>query len=147
MAEPNFTQRAACEAYVQTEVLPAVRRTYERYSAIRPYGIVLGTRLQGTNTVVATGKPITVGAPGLGARAIRRAIAQMAERTVALGAIYVASNEDETSVLVQLEHKAFGDLVWTAQVVARRLEPFLGPVAITQAGLKPTRFLAHRWMS
>jgi len=151
---PDFKTRTGCSNYVETVVLPQVVRTISQTRKLPPLGIVFATLINGVaQDPVAT----PVNTPPRGGREIRRMMQRVVGSTCAIGSIYVRQDEfvtqggeDIDAVVVQLEHKTFGDLVWTASVrKGGSLGPWVGPVDLNKSPVRVSalRFLANRWMS
>lgn len=156
MMQPDLRTRAGCVHYVESSVLPQVIRAFGIRKELPPLGIVFATLVNGEP--VSEPMAVPVNTPPVGNREIRRVMQRVAVSTKAIGSVYVRQDDfklrsgggkDVSAVIVQLEHKTFGDLLWTAYLKNGKLEPWLGPVDV-QVGpvqVNALRFLAHRWMS
>jgi len=157
MLQPDFRTRGGCVNYVETVVLPQIARTFTERRELAALGIVFATMVNGVTHDEPTATPVNTGRAG--GRETRRMMQRVATATKAIGSVYARKDEfkvrepsvsDEVmAVVVQLEHKTFGDVVWTARVKGGRLEAWEGPVDInkSQVHVSALRFLAHRWMS
>lgn len=154
---PDLRTREGCVLYVQNTLLPELVRVYGRTGIIHPHGYVFCAALGGN--VLPSPQPHMVGQHGLQGRALRRALQQVANQASGIGAVLVRQDDfthratpdaSLAVIVVQLEHKAFADLVWTAGVTRKTREiVFAGPVDLAHAEIeiKPLCALAARWMS
>lgn len=141
-------------AYIEAVLLIDVRKAFDKGQGLQPFGIALGTITNGKK--LPRPQVMAVGSNGMGLRNTKRTLRTMAKNSAATGIILLqlatvervkGTREDEV-VLVQLEHKEFGDLVWTAAVTYGGLAEFEGPLPISQGiyDVKRTGMLPERWM-
>lgn len=142
--------------YIEQILLPDVRKAIEMRRALQPIGVALAT-MQGTKPLPRPQVRV-VGAHGMGLRNTKRGLRQLSEKTKAAGAILVQLTETTHKqgvgipaelVLVQLEHREFGDHVWHARLSGGALGPWVGPLALDAVdwNVTATKILPQRWMN
>ena len=141
--------------YVERILCTDIKRLYGMGRKLVPFGVALGTLRNGTalprpQVMVAS----TVPAPTL--RVTKRATRLLAKNSKATGIILAhlahlekcQSTREDDMVVVQLEHKEFGDLVWMALVSADGKLGEFSATSLEDAShdLKRTELLPGRWM-
>ena len=152
----DLTLREGVMAYIETILLPDVRKAFEKRRALQPFGVALATK-QG-NAKLPRPRVVTVGEYGMGLRNTKRGLRQMVEKTGAVGAILVQLTETTLKsgvgipaelVLVQLEHNTFGNHVWYARIRRGKMAEWEGPLSVDDVdwNVTATKFLPQRWMN
>ena len=145
---PDLRTREGCVHFVENTVLRDLMRTWLDRRNVPPFGLALGAQ--------SGCEVITVGAYGLAGRDLKRAMQNVVEKSSAAGSLYVRRDDFElreggtqNAVVVQLEHKAAGDLAWVGFIRGTMLDKWNGPSELAAAPVKlqPLRFLAYRWKS
>lgn len=152
----DLTTREGTLAYVEGALLPDIRKAFEMRGELAPFGIALIT--MNNSGKLPRPQPLVVGQFGMPPRVLKRSLRKMATNGAAVGAIFArqasyavkgsTTGREAEAIVVQLEHKQFGDLCWMAPVVARKLQPFSLATDIAQAviTINPSRFLPARHM-
>lgn len=150
----DLSLREGIVTYIETILCADIRKAFEMTNGLQPYGVALGTMQNGIE--LPRPQPMAVGAYGMGVRNTKRNLRTLAKNTKATGTILVrvttvekkGSTRQDELVLVQLEHKEFGDIVWTAPVVAGKLGDFTEATALADAAhtIATTKLLPNRWM-
>ncbi len=140
--------------YVEHLLITDVRRAFATGRGLRPFGIALGTMTNGTK--LPRPQAMAVGDFGMGLRNTKRTLRALAKNSGATGTILLhvstierkGTTRDDEVVIIQLEHKEYGDLVWTATVKDGQLPDFVGPLPLDHAAyaIKRTELMPGRWM-
>lgn len=139
--------------YIESMLCQDVAKAYARNGALHPFGAALVTYVNGTK--LPRPQAQAAGAFGMDVRTLKRTLRATARNGAATGAILVQMLQVpikgvQTQVaVVQVEHKEFGDLIWTARVGADgKLGEFTGPHSLKDTGfeLARTTMLPQRWM-
>lgn len=149
----NLGTREGVVGYISCAVIPDVQRAVQLHGHLRPFGIVFATVTSGGAAPRPT--PLLIGHPGMDGSAIKQAMQRAVVRTHAVGCAWVRQDcftlragMQPTLVVLQVEHRAFPDLEWHANLASRKLAPFAGPyeLAASEVTLSKTAFLPQRWM-
>ncbi len=141
--------------YLQAMLLPDIRKAFVMRKTVQPFGVAFGTVQNGLK--LPRPQTMAVGQFGMGLRNTKRALRKLAQNAAATGAVLVHLAEFERKkgvgigtelVLVQLEHRTFGDMAWTARIKDGKLEEWVGPLAPNDVEytIPRTTFLPGRWM-
>ncbi len=140
--------------YIEHMLLQDVRNVFANGKGLQPFGVALGTVTNGTK--LPRPQVMAVGAYGMGLRNTKRSLRALAKNSAASGTILVylttierkGTTRDDEVVVVQLEHKEFGDLVWTSTVADGKLGDVIGPLPLADApyAVAKTKMMPARWM-
>ena len=139
--------------YIERMLCGDLRKAFEMGRGLNPYGVALGTIQNGTP--LPRPQAMGVGQYGMGVRNTKRNLRTIAKNVRATGTILVmtssvelkGSTREDELVLVQLEHKTFGDIVWSAPVVAGKLGEFTkANLADATHTIPRTELMPQRWM-
>ena len=140
--------------YVTGIMIADIYKAFSTGRGLQPFGVALGTISNGTK--LPRPQVMAVGAFGMGLRNTKRSLRTMAKNSAAVGTILLhiatierkGSTRDDEVVVVQLEHKEFGDMVWTATIIDGKLSEFIGPISLDDSAytIKKTKLLPERWM-
>ncbi len=150
----DLTMLEGIQAYVENLLITDVRKAFTMGKGLQPFGVALGTVANGTK--LPRPQVMAVGAYGMGIRNTKRSLRLLAKNSAATGTILLRVEELERKgmtrgdvvVVVQLEHKEFGDLVWLAPIEDDKLGEFTGPTKLDDADYLVTRtkLMPERWM-
>ncbi len=150
----DLATRSGVAAYIETELIPTVRDGWTRSESLQPFGVVFARRID--KKLLPTPQRVLVGEADRSAAETRSMIRKAVKKTCAEGAVYIRHaewgfklhNGQMSAVVVQLEHKRFGDHVWVAHVMGHELMPFESSELTASAlDVKRTTFNAARWMN
>lgn len=140
--------------YIEQMLLVDVRNAFARGKGLQPFGVALGTVTNGTR--LPRPQVMGVGSYGMGLRNTKRSLRALAKNSAAAGTILVyittierkGTTRDDEVVVLQLEHKEFGDLVWTAKVTDGKVGDFTKglPLADAAYAITKTKMMPARWM-
>ena len=140
--------------YIEQMLLQDVRKVFANGKGLQPFGVALGTVTNGTK--LPRPQVMAVGSYGMGLRNTKRSLRSLAKNSAAEGTILVylttierkGTTRDDEVVVVQLEHKEFGDLLWTATVIDGKLGEFTDGLRLADAPyvVGKTKMMPARWM-
>lgn len=148
----DLQDRAQLERYVQQSLILDINQAYELRHMCEPFAVVIAKVVNGRACNVP--HPIVVGHARVSSsrKAMDRAIKGTVRDTQAHGVFVVAQMQltldgrKQRRIVVQLEHRVFGDLVWHAEVLANSLGLWEGPKELGGSEIRKTAFLPERWM-
>ena len=137
---------AGITGYVQGILQKDIAAAFAKNGGINPFGVALGEVASGAKLKIP--HPMIVGG-GMDKRACKRALRKMVLSSHASGAIFCHMTHEPDAIVIQLEHRTLGDLVWTARIVADQLGEFTEAEPVEKCNLeavKPTTFMRERYM-
>lgn len=142
--------------YVERILCTDITRVFLMGRPLRPFGVAFAT-VQGDKPLPRPQVVAAPTAPGAGLRNTKKALRQLAKHTRATGTVLVYAQPVERRtgtinddlVVVQMEHKEFGDQVWTAPLDAEGKIGEWSPRTMLDDAMhdiKKTAMLPGRWM-
>jgi hypothetical protein len=143
----DLTALDGIHAYLERQIIPALKVQYDRMGSVMPFGVVLAGKLKGH--ILA--EPMAVGIFNQAMqqeteKGMRTRVRKSVTATHALGALFI--HQVNRKVVIQLESPTLGEHVWDITLQDMRTGELRPARPWDEAcGVTRTRFMPQKWMN